>query len=299
MSGAFSVLGCLFALWVAKSNGSSSIVKGILYFVAMETLQFVQYQFIAEDIDPANPTLASMEKSPQCQTQANRFLTWVGLLHIAFQPYYSAHLSCAFVKSEANQAQFKLVHKLQLIGGCLILCRYWVTLIPAETFEAYGISTIYAFDKATAAPMTAEWLSGPTLCTYKGFKHLAWSIPFAPVSYYMPSMGLHSFLMFMPFFAMDHGGWKRNIGNWVAGVILFVSGPVLGDMLTPNKHEAASIWCFFSIMQVVGLVLLIVFQKHAYGKWFVGSNAAVSEGHETRRGSSGTRKSARIAAKDE
>jgi len=272
MSGAFSVMGLAFAFWVAKSNGSSSIVKGIVYFVAMEMLQFVQYQFIAEDIDPANPTLEAMEKSPACQGQANRFLTWIGLLHIAFQPYYSAHLSCAFVRSESNIAQFKLVHRLQIFGGLFILMRHAATLIPAETYNAYGFSSAYAFEGSAWTP-SLEWLDGPSLCTYKGFKHLAWSIPFAPVSYYMPSMQLHSFLMFMPFFCMDHGGFKRNVGNWIAGLILFSTGPVVGDWLTPNKHEAASIWCFFSIMLVVFLVMLIVFQKMAYGAWFIGNNA--------------------------
>lgn len=273
MSAAFSVLGLAFALWVMKTNGSSSIIKGILYFVAMEVLQVVQYQFIATDVDPEHPTLAQIEASPTCNTQANRFLTWVGLLHIAFQPYYSAHLSCAFVKSAANVAQFKLVQRLQIIGGLMLLARYFMTLVPLETYEAYGIATGYAFD-AQKWTESVEWLNGPALCTYKGIKHLAWSIPMTPVSYYTPSMALHSFLMFMPFFAMDHGSPGRNFGNWVAGIILFVTGPLVGDWFTPNKHEAASIWCFFSIMQVVGLVLLIVFQKMAYGKWFVGDNAA-------------------------
>jgi len=89
-----------------------------------------------------------------------------------------------------------------------------------------------------------------------------------PVSYYSPSMALHAFLMFMPFFVMDHGSTIRNIPNWIAGTILFATGPVMADWFTPNKQEAASIWCFFSICQVVGLTLILFVNLHSQGRWF-------------------------------
>jgi len=261
------VMGLAFALFVMKTNGSSNIIKGVLYFVAMEILQVVQYNFIATDVDPAKPTLAQIEASPVCQSSANRFLTVIGLLHIAFQPFYSAHLSCAFVRSEVNVAQFNLVKKFQLLGAGLIMMRFFLTYVPASTYEAMGFNPANAFDK-NAWTTSIEWLDGPALCTYAGVKHLAWSVPLAPVSYYVPSMALHSFLMFAPFFVMDHGGFLVNIPNYIAGALLFATGPVVGDWLTPNKHESASIWCFFSIMQVVVLVLMIVIQRHLKGKWF-------------------------------
>jgi len=267
MSGMFSVLGALFALWVAKTNGNSNVVKGVMYFVAMETLQFVQYMFIATDVDPAHPTLSQIEASPTCKSSANRFLTFLGLLHIAFQPFYSAHLSCAFVTSEKNVAQFELVKRLQLVGGVLLLCRYFFTLFDMRDF---GVTDErYLFDaKAWDDKVVVEWLSGPALCTYHGVKHLAWSIPMVPVSYYMPSMGLHSFLMFIPFFVLDQGGVLRNLPNWIAGTILFATGPFMADWITPNKQEAASIWCFFSIMQVVGLACILILNLHSRGRWF-------------------------------
>merc|ERR1712028_165403 len=140
MSGMFSVLGALFALWVAKTNGNSNVVKGVMYFVAMETLQFVQYMFIATDVDPAHPTLSQIEASPTCKSSANRFLTFLGVL--------------------------------------------------------------------------------------------------------------------------------RNLPNWIAGTILFATGPFMADWITPNKQEAASIWCFFSIMQVVGLACILILNLHSRGRWF-------------------------------
>ena len=110
-----------------------------------------------------------------------------------------------------------------------------------------------------------EWLDGPELCTYMGKHHLAWSIPLAPVSYYLPSMSVHALLMFFPFFIIDHGSFMKNIGIRIAGVLLFLTGPIIGDYVTDNKHESASIWCFFSILQVIMLVFILIFQKMTRG----------------------------------
>ena len=85
MSAGFSVAGALFAFWIMKTNGNKHLFKGVVYFVLMEILQVVQYSVIARDIDPDDPTLSAMEKSPQCQSSMNRFLTFLGLVHIAFQ----------------------------------------------------------------------------------------------------------------------------------------------------------------------------------------------------------------------
>lgn len=238
----------------------------------MEVLQVVQYSFIARDIDPANPTLAQMQKSPQCQSSANRFLTFLGFLHISFQPYFSAKLSCAFARSPENRAQFKLVQRLQLVGAGLLLWRYLGTFISAETMQYWGFSAANAFD-ASKWVSSPEWLSGPTLCTYFGFKHLAWSVPFTPATYYSPSMTLHMFLMFVPFFVVDMGSVAKNAPNWIAGALLFFTGPVLADWFTPNKQESASIWCFFSICQVVGLVAITIVNLMMRGKWYDAADA--------------------------
>lgn len=267
MSAFFSVAGLAFAVWVMKTNGNRSVTKGVLYFVLMEMLQVVQYSFIATDVDPSAPTLRQMQASPQCNSSANRFLTFLGLVHIAFQPYFSAHLSCAFVRSETNKAQMALVQRLQFIGGFLMLARFFASYIDGATMTRYGFDPNIAFDANKWVPST-EWLNGPALCTYRGLKHLAWSVPFAKVTYYLPAMSLHSFLMFAPFYAMDHGSTSKNVKQWVGGAVLFLTGPVLADWITPNKHEAASVWCFFSIMQVVGLALMMAIRLHSRNRWF-------------------------------
>jgi hypothetical protein len=76
--------------------------------------------------------------------------------------------------------------------------------------------------------------------------HLGWSVPMADPSYYVMGAGIHSFLMFAPFFAL----WEKK-GMWLQGMVLFLTGPVLAGFISPNLMEQASIWCFFSIAQVV------------------------------------------------
>lgn len=267
MSLGFSIFGVLFAAWCFWSNGNMNIVKGVTWFVLMEILQVVQYSYIATDIDPENPTLEQMSESAVCKSSVNQFLTFLGFVHIAFQPYFSACMSCALIKQPTSVSQFKLVHRLQIWGALLLLSRHLLTYVDGQTFEKFGFAAKYAFDPRSWVP-TVEWLNGPALCTYAGKTHLAWSIPMVDVSYYVPSMQLHAFLMFVPFFALDFGGFGKNWKNWIAGFLLFITGPVLGDWFTANKHEAASIWCFFSICQVVGLVCILVAGALSKGKWF-------------------------------
>lgn len=72
----------------------------------------------------------------------------------------------------------------------------------------------------------------------------------ADPSYYIPGVGLHSFLMFVPFFII-----KRNM--IIQGVFLFITGPFLASFITNNLFEQASVWCFFSIAQISIMIFLI------------------------------------------
>jgi hypothetical protein len=93
--------------------------------------------------------------------------------------------------------------------------------------------------------VSTEWLRGEKLCTYRGMYHLAWSIPMADITYLIPGASIHAFCMFAPFFAM-----YEKKGMVVQGLFLFLTGPFLAGVISPNLHEQASIWCFFSIAQI-------------------------------------------------
>lgn len=46
-------------------------------------------------------------------------------------------------------------------------------------------------------------------------------------------------------------------GMVLQGCFLFFFGPVLASIITPNIMEQASIWCFFSIAQILVMLFLI------------------------------------------
>jgi len=136
-----------------------------------------------------------------------------------------------------------------------------VLAIFPSTYDNIGLGWLlgdaqYYANGGADGHIPREWLSGGVLCTYQGIKHLAWSVPMIAPSYYVPAGSIHSFLMFMPFFLVDHESFVLNAFNWMCGLSIFFIGPVLGDWITSNKHEAASIWCFFSIVQCTSFVVM-------------------------------------------
>jgi len=98
---------------------------------------------------------------------------------------------------------------------------------------------------------------------------LAWSVPLYDATYWSPSAAIHSFLMFSPFFVI-----KTNM--MFQGVILWATGPYLASWITDNLQEQASIWCFFSIMQIG--IMLFVIRDHLLRGWGMHAESARSSG---------------------
>jgi hypothetical protein len=74
----------------------------------------------------------------------------------------------------------------------------------------------------------------------------------ADPTYIIPGAAIHSFMMFAPFFAL-----YEKKGMVIQGIFLFVFGPYLAGLITPNLMEQASIWCFFSIAQIAIMLFCI------------------------------------------
>lgn len=74
----------------------------------------------------------------------------------------------------------------------------------------------------------------------------------ADPTYVIPGAAIHSFCMFAPFFAL-----YEKKGMVIQGCFLFVFGPYLAGLITPNLMEQASIWCFFSIAQIAIMLFCI------------------------------------------
>lgn len=218
MSGTFAVIALLVAFLTHRATENTRLTLGVVYFATMEGLQFFQYIWI-----------------DQCDSVINQVLTWLGLLHICFQPFFTHLMTSTLVTSEEDKNKFKAVLGLCLITGVWLLFK--AALAP------------WAPDDIGLCPST-EWLRGDKVCTLSGLYHLAWSVPMHPPTYFVASASSHSFAMFAPFLLFGHK-------IFTIGLILFLTGPILSSLITPSLLEQASIWCFFSIAQI--LVMFAVY----------------------------------------
>jgi len=218
MSAAFAALGLFASWWIWSKTSNTQLASGVFFFFTMELLQAIQYLFIAPNID-----------SPICNTITNQILTIAGFLHICLQPYFCHVINASLTKHEKYIDRYRVIKRLCLIGGFMLFGRFLVA---------------YQWPQTMNGPST-EWLRGEKLCTYRGKYHLAWSVPMADPTYVIPGAAIHSFLMFAPFFAL-----YEKKGMVIQGIFLFVFGPYLAGLITPNLMEQASIWCFFSIAQI-------------------------------------------------
>jgi len=236
----FAGFGFASAFYVWRRTRNVPLAAGIAYFGLMEFLQFFQYLVINE-----------------CSNPVNKFLTVLGFLHICYQPLFTHLIANSVEANPAYRERYAILFKLCFLGGTMLFARWFL----AEYFSGYfpkviasSDFTIFQNDTASLSlPRETEWLRGVSLCTFKGQSHLAWSIPLVDVSYYVPALSLHSFLMFGPFFVL--GDFELAL----QGLLLMITGPVLASWITPNLMEQGAIWCFFSITQI-SLMLLILFQ---------------------------------------
>lgn len=244
MSGGFALLGLFVSWWINHSTSNRQLAVGVLFFFTMEMLQAIQYMFIAAGLD-----------APECESIINQVLTIAGFIHICLQPYFCHVINEALSQlpskenSDAHNAklikyrnQYTVIKRLCLIGALLIFLRFPLSYIP-------GWNT-----QDVSPGVGKEWIRGDHVCTFKSqsMVHLGWSVPMADATYNIQGVGLHSFLMFAPFFAL-----YEKKGMIVQAAFLYLTGPFTASLITSNLLEQASIWCFFSIAQISIMLFLI------------------------------------------
>eukprot|EP01128_Nolandella_sp_AFSM9_P010274 TRINITY_DN7068_c0_g1_i1.p1 TRINITY_DN7068_c0_g1~~TRINITY_DN7068_c0_g1_i1.p1 ORF type:complete len:267 (+),score=59.50 TRINITY_DN7068_c0_g1_i1:284-1084(+) len=251
-AGGFALLGLYLSWYVNSSTSNRRLAIGVFYFFAMEALQFFQYFWIND-----------------CNSQWNQILTFVGFLHICYQPYFTHLINRSLTQNPKFIDQYQVILRLCVISGTWLLGRYFLTLMyPESTEQVISDFTDWEGSSAPAGAIrTYEWLRGEKLCTYDGKYHLAWSVPMYQATYMVPGTQLHSFMMFAPFFVI-----KTNM--IIQGIFLWAFGPFLAGFITDNLQEQASIWCFFSIAQIA--VMLFLIREALLLKWGTGKAPSTS-----------------------
>lgn len=235
MSLGFAAVGLLTSWWIYSRTHNFGLASGVFFFFTMELLQGVQYFFIADDLTDT-----------RCGNAINQILTMLGFLHICCQPYFCHVINASLTRSERYKQKYEVVLRLSALAGAWLFARFLIG------FAGYSSSMDVSFPMGADTGRSTEWLRGEKLCTFKGKYHLAWSVPMADPSYYVPSAQIHAFMMYAPFFAL-----YEKKGMIVQGLFLLLTGPVTAAAITPNLMEQASIWCFFSIAQICTMLFLI------------------------------------------
>lgn len=192
-------------------QGQPVAVWGVLgYFTVMEALQLAGY-LTADD----------------CSAAANRGVTLLSYLHIAFQPILINAFALELVPAAVRRGCRRWV--LGLCGGAAAIMLLQLLPLPALGSCAAG------------APMCAE-----VLCTVSGTWHIAWNVPYNGLLVPLDNaLGVQSgFPVYMAavfLLPLAYGAWRFVLMHALAG-------PVLAWMLTSNPNEMPAVWCLFSIV---------------------------------------------------
>jgi len=216
-----SAVGLIYSYLVWTRTPHKACAYGVFFFTCMEILQTVQYIFIAPSLD-----------SPICDTPINKFLTILGMLHLCLQPYVAHAAAASLVTDEKEKERYVVIKRLCFIAAGMMFSR----------FVLAGV-----WDQKLIGPST-EWMRGEKLCTFNGKYHLAWSVPMTDATYMMQGLSLHYFLMFIPGLT-----FYENLNKILRTIFVIVTGPILAAFITSDVMEQPSIWCLFSIAQIIAL----------------------------------------------
>ncbi|MDU8911638.1 DUF5765 domain-containing protein [Aestuariicoccus sp. MJ-SS9] len=180
------------------------------YFTLMEVLQLAGYAVI-----------------DQCGTPANRAVTWLSYLHIAFQPLFINAFALELVPAPVRARA-----RVWALGAAALA----TAVMLAQVAPPPGVGP--------CRPGFA--LCAEALCTVSGDWHIAWNIPYNGLTLPLEdALGIRpafpSYMIAVFVVPLLYGAW-RFVGMHL------LSGPVLAHALTDNLNEMPAVWCLFSIM---------------------------------------------------
>lgn len=224
-------LGTFATVATARRGDPAAIPVALGFFTLMEALQVGGYWVLDE-----------------CQTGANRSVTLLSYLHIAFQPIVINAFAMTVAPAGVHAPMRRLVFALASVATAMLLLR----LVP--------------FDWAGSCS-PGDPLCGSRFCTVSGTWHIGWEMPLNDMwtALGMPFADVFPF----PFYMASVFVLPLIYGAWRFVVFHALCGPILAMALTDNPNEMPAIWCLFSIgILLIGLSPMIrvrVFGAARYG----------------------------------
>jgi energy-converting hydrogenase Eha subunit C len=200
---------------MARRRGAPKAVwVALAYFALIEALQAAAYLVV-----------------DACGSPANRAVTLLSFLHIAFQPAFINAISLELIPAEISR---------RIRFGVFFVC---------GLSSAFMLAQLMPFEWAGTCRVP-EAMCGATLCSRSGDWHIAWEIPYNGLGSWVGNLvganfGLPSYMLAVFVMPFLYGSWRFTLFD-------LLLGPVFTNALTSNNNEAPAIWCLFS----VGIVAL-------------------------------------------
>ena len=186
----------------------------VAFFTVMEGLQAAGYAVVDE-----------------CSNPANRSITMLSYLHIAFQPLFINAFAMAIAPFPVPKWQRRRVYGIAALATGFMLLK----LVP---LQAFGPCT-------PGSPMC-----GVQTCLISGDWHIGWILP---LNGFMEGIGsASSFHVWFPAYLLAVFVLPLWYGAWRFALFHILFGPLFAFTLTTNLNELPAIWCLFS----VGIILV-------------------------------------------
>lgn len=214
-SAVLATAGLCMTAYLYKSGESKELWLTLFYFTLMEVLQAFTYIYIN-----------------QCSMSMNKALTFLGYVHIAFQPFFINMAAMYFIPQEIKMKISKYVYTACGIGAGLFMFK------------------VYPFADSGLCVLGQETFCGPFACSLKGNWHIAWQLPLNDLGsvpwFELPNKGyirgLHSKVYLLVGFIMPF-----MYGSWRLVLLTYLLGPFIAHFSTNNLNEFAAVWCLYSI----------------------------------------------------
>lgn len=202
-----------------RKGESKALCAALAYFSLMELLQAYTYTVI-----------------DQCFNPRNQVATFLGYMHIAFQPFFVNAVAMHFIPPTLRKRISLWVYSLCFAAAVVFMMRIYPFSWGEFCFDK-SYQLLFNSDIKFSMPFCGE-----RICSTSGEWHIAWAIPAKG------GIGMANAYIYATFLLpLLYGSWK---------VVLYhaITGPLLSFLTTNNMNEWAAVWCLYSI----GLLLLLI-----------------------------------------
>lgn len=218
-SAGLAAAGFISTAYFYKKGESKALCGALAYFSLMELLQAYTYTVV-----------------DQCFNPKNQVATFLGYMHIAFQPFFVNAVAMYFIPEKVRQRIAPTVYSLCFAAAVVFMMRIY----PFDWID-------YCYDKSYRFFLNSDIkfnmpFCGKQICSTSGDWHIAWQIPANASLAMINAYAYAAFLL-----PLLYGSWKQVLYH-------IITGPFLAFLSTGNMNEWAAVWCLYSI----GLLLIII-----------------------------------------